>query len=166
MRKKALLIFILIFALLLCSCQGKQHNTLELLGSLLNVSGESLEGNGIFYYSEALEGELGYFSKADQFLMYGKDNVEHNFPKIEECAVFVSSRAPSELAIFKCYSASDTDEIERMCLERADEIKVALYNTQWRDKTEGISIVVYKRYVIFSFVENGSGVERKLKELI
>ena len=51
MRKKALLIFILIFALLLCSCQRKQQNTLEMLASLLNVSGESLEGNGIFYYS-------------------------------------------------------------------------------------------------------------------
>ena len=165
MIKKALLIFILIFVLIFCSC-AKQQSTQTLLVSLLEVSGESLEGNGIFYYSEALEGELGYFSKADQFLMYGKDNVEHNFPKIEACAMFVSSRVPSELAIFKCYSASDTDEIERMCLERADEIKVALYNTQWRDKTEGIRVIAYKRYVLFSFVENGSGVERKLKELI
>ena len=166
MRKKALLIFILIFALMLCSCQRKRQNTSDLLADLINVSGESLEGNGIFYFSEALEGELGYFSKADQLLMYGKDNVEYNFDKIESCAVFLSSRAPSELAIFKCYSASDTDDVERMCLERADDIKVALYNTQWREKTEGISVIAYKHYVLFSFVENGVGVERRFKELI
>ena len=166
MIKKALLIFILIFALIFCSCQKEQQSTQTLLVSLLEVSGESLESNGIFYFSDVDEGEIGYFSTEDKALMYGKDNAEHVFDKIESCAVFVSSRAPGELAVFKCYSASDTDDVERMCLERADEIKVALHNTEWREKSESISVKVHKRYVLFAFVQSVMTAEGRFKELI
>lgn len=165
MRKKALFIFVLVFALTLCSCASGKRSTQELLASILEVSGESLEENGIFYFSDVAEGEVGYFSEADKSLMYGKDNVKHIFDKIELCAVFLSSRVPSELAVFKCYSASDTDDVERMCLERADEIKVALHNTEWREKSESITVTVHKRYVLFAFVDNSASAEKRLKEL-
>ena len=162
--KKALLIFALIFGLMLSSC-SKNESAQTILASLLEVSGENFEDGGEVYFSDAYEGQIGYFSDTIKALMYGEDAAKNIFPLTESCAVFVSSREPSEIAVFKCYSASDTDEIERTLLERADEIKVMLHNTRWREKSEDISVIVHKKYVLLLFAENTRSVERKFKEL-
>ena len=164
MIKKALFIFALILALVLSGCSNNSENADMLLSELLAVSGENFEDSGIFYFCNSAEGEVGYLSKDDQALIFGKDSI--SFDKIHAYAGFVSARTPAELWVFKCHSASDTDDVVKMCLERADVIKVALRNTEWREKTKNISIKVYHRHVIFAFVEDARAVERKAQTLI
>lgn len=167
MKKKALLIFVLVFSLLLCGCAVRRsQSTDELLIKLLEISGEDFEDNGSFYFSEAGEGSLGYFSEEDKSLMYGENTVKQTFDKIESCAVFVCARVPGEIGVFKCYSSSDTDEVARMCLERADSIKILLKNSEWMEKSNNICVTVHKKYVLFSFCDNSQKLEKKLKQLV
>lgn len=166
MRKKALFIFALILATVLCSCaQTKKGSVNELLVELLEVSGENFEDNGIFYFSDAAEGEIGYFSNEDKSLMYGENSKEHIFDTLQAYAGFVSARAPAEIWIFECYSSSDTDTVIKMCMERADSIKVALHNTEWREKSENIVVNSHGHYVLFSFAEDSFAVENRLEEI-
>ena len=167
MNKHALLVFVIIFSLLFSSCTVKSSIGADnLLLELLRVSGEDIEGNGYVYVSFAIEGELGFFDDAKKVAMYGENATEGYFRCIEEYAIFVSSRVPSEIAVFKCFSLSDTDTVARMCLERADVLKVALRGTSYEGKSSAIEVTVIGRYVVFCFAENGRKVEEKFRELI
>ena len=128
--------------------------------------GESVEKNGSVFLLGADEGSLEYFSDEVKTLMYGENAIERYFSKVEDCAVYVCSHIPEELAIFKCYAASDTDEIAKMCLERADMIKVSLRGGAWKSKTEKIRVTIHRHYVVFSFTDDPEGIEKRIKNLL
>ena len=166
MIKKALFIFALLFAIVICSCaKTKKDNSGELLIELLEVSGEAFESNGQFYFSTSKEGEIGYFSDDDKILTYGADAKSYIFDNLRGYAGFVSAREPAEIWIFECYSSSDTDKVVKMCLERADILKIAHKNSSWREKSATIRVIPHKKYVLFVFAENAERVENRLKEL-
>jgi len=166
MIKKALFIFILTLSIVLCSCgESKKDRANELLQDLLAVSGEPFADNGIFYFSDAKEGEIGYFSKEAKRFAYGESADTDVFDKLRGYAGFVSARAPAEIWIFECYSSSDTDKVIRMCLERADALKIAHRNSEWREKSANIKVTSHRKYVLLAFVDNPYGVEKRLKEL-
>ena len=98
--------------------------------------------------------------------MYGEDSKERYFSKIEDFAIFTSARTAGELAVFKCYSRSDTDCVLEMCLRRADEIKVALRGSEYEEKSRTIKVGVYGDIVAFYFVEQPRKAENRLKGLI
>ena len=169
MKKKALFIFVLVICISFGSCSTKNAFSCEdILGEMLKVSGENVEGNGIIYFANADESTFGYLSQEDKELIYGKNRVEQLFDckKIEDYAMFFSTRGVGEIAIFKCYSRAYTKETARMCMERADEIKVLLRNSEWREKSEGIKVVIYKEYVLMIFAEQPHKVENRFKNLI
>ena len=153
--KKRIISYLLIIALagMLSSC-AKAPSCSELLISALEVSGESCERNGLFYFSEAIEGEAQYLSPQVIKSLYGEDAAARYFSLVEDFAIFVSQRTPGVLAILKCYSRSDTDEIAGMCLQRADAIKVGLRKSEYAEKSKSICVRVYKSFVVLHFVEN------------
>lgn len=167
MKKKALPVFLIIFAFVFVSCSERGGKSCDaVLSELLTVVGENQEKNGRIYLMSAYEGQIGYFSDGDKILMYGENAYEHCFPKIEDCTLYVSARIPEEIGVFKCYSRSDTDTVAKMCLERADMIKVVLRDSQWREKSENIRVCVHGHFVLFIFSDNPQRIESKFKAIV
>ncbi len=166
MFKKALSFF-LVFGLIfgMSSCADRVSCSV-LLSKALAVSGEDTDGNGYIYFSDSKEGSPTYFPDQLYSVMYGEGAKERYFSKIEDFAIFISQRTAGELAVFRCYSSSECDDIARMCLDRADEIKVALRGSEYEEKSRAIKVGVYGHIVAFYFVENVRKAEKKLKGLI
>lgn len=163
--KKLLPVFLIILSVLLSSCAvGRGESCDAVLYKLLPACAVGEQG-GTVYSLGASQVEEGYIGEELQRTLYG-EKAEKYFSLIEDCAIFLSAREPAEIAVFKCYSASDTDEIARMCLERADAIKVSLRNSAWRDKIKGIRVIVDRRFVVLLFVEDTAKVEEKLRQMI
>jgi hypothetical protein len=133
---------------------------------MLAVSGEDTEGNGLVFFAEASEGDIEYFSADICTAMYGEEAMQRYFSLIEDFAIFVSQRTAGELAIFRCYSRSDTDLIVKMCLCRADTVKVGLRGSEYEEKSKDIKVCVYDDIVAFYFVEQQKKAESKLSGLI
>lgn len=167
MKKKTLPVFLIILALLLTSCSAQSDKQCDaVLSRLLALNSENPARNGRIYLMSAAEGQIEYFSEEDKMLMYGENAYKHCFPKIEDCAIFVSVRIPEEIGVFKCYSSSDTDIVARMCLERADMIKVTLRDSQWRQKSENIRVCVHGHFVLFIFSDEPQRIESRFRELV
>ena len=164
--KKLLPVFLLL-ALLLSGCSsGKDINCETVLIKALAYTGGLSRENGRIFLLSAEEGSAEYFSDENKAILYGKKALEYSFEKIEDCAIFVSSSFPEEIAVFKCYSSSDTGEIASFCLSRADDIKVALRGTEWSAKAGRIRVSIYRRFVFFVFTEDPGRIEEKLRELV
>ena len=92
--KKALFVILIAMCLILSSC-GMSNNMscANMLSSLIKVSGEDIEGNGIVYFDDVEEGEIGYLSREDKVLLYGENRVCQLFDgnKIEDYAMFFST---------------------------------------------------------------------------
>ena len=163
--KKLLPVFLLI-AFIISGCSARKDMGCEdIMIRMLCYTNESSRENGKIFLLSAQEWENEYFSDENKAILYGDKAFEHSFEKIEDCAIFVCSRYPEEIAIFKCYSRSDTKEITQMCMLRADSIKVALRGTEWSEKAEMIKISVHKRFVIMSFTDDPAKIEEKLRAL-
>ena len=164
MKRRSLSVFLLVLCILFASCTAREN--MDCSAIISKLMGESAEKNGRVFLLGAQEGNLEYFSDDIKKLMYGENSLERYFSKIEDCAVYVSSHVPEEIAVFKCYSRSDTDEIAKMCLERADMIKVSLRGGAWRSKIEKIRVTIHRQYVVFSFTDDPQEIERKIKNML
>lgn len=164
MTRRSLSVFLITLCLLLVSCSTQKSASCDVIIS--RVLAENAEKNGQIFLLGAEEGRLEYFSDQTKMLMYGENSLKNYFSKIEDCAVYVSSHIPEELAIFKCYSRSDTDDIVKMCLERADMIKVSLRGSSWQEKTEKIRVTAHRRFVVFSFTDDPQRIEERIKNLL
>lgn len=153
-------------ALAFCGCSDSTPDAYSLLCGVLLCSGEDIDGSGYIYSSTAEEGNLGYLSQEMMATLYGDNYSEHIAPLVEECSVFLSSRGVGELAVFKCYSRSDTDLVLKALLKRADTLKVGLRNTAWEEKSRGIEIKIKGKYLLFCFVENTDRAAEKFAALI
>lgn len=115
--KRMSCIAITIILLLFTSCSNKSLSAEEILSDVcpdLNLSA------GHLYLSNSEEGSEHYMSPALFSVIFGKEIPE----AVKEYAVFVSSfDVPFEIAVFKCYSSSSCDEVERLCLSRLDDLK-------------------------------------------
>lgn len=161
------LVFIFLISVFCTGCSsGEDAHCEDILPELLAVSGEDFEGNGEIYFGNSAEGELGYLSESMKAKLYGESEAELAFSKIEDYALFLSSRVPGEIAIFKCYSASDTDTVAAMCLERADTLKVALRGSEWEGKSEKIRVTIHRRYVVMSFTDHSQKVIDRFRSLV
>ena len=164
--KRSLSIFLLVLCLALSSCSSKNASCVDILSGLIDLGSEEARKNGQMFLLSAEEGQIEYFSAQNQVLMYGKEAAEHCFSKIEDCAIFTSSHTPEEIAVFKCYSASDTDEIAKMCLSRSDDIKIALRGSVWQEKSEKIRVTIYRRFVVFAFTDQPEAIESRVRGFV
>ena len=163
---KKYIAFAVIAALTFCSCaRTAKKSTFDVLCELIAYSGENEDGI-ILYSSTARLGELGYIDDSVKRTLYGEKYVEECFPLMEEYAISVSGRYAGEIAVFKCYSRSDTDVIAQMCLERADLIKVALSGTELEEKSRAIRTEIHGRYVLFSFSDHSDKIAEYFLRLV
>ena len=107
--------------------------------------------NGYIFLKNADENSIFFMPKKTKDIMYSQ-KFESAIDSTKDFSIYVSASTPYEIAIFECYSRNDTDEILRMCYERADEKKIALRFREM-ERVE-IEIEVYKNYVIFVFTES------------
>ena len=160
MKKRSLSVFLLVMCMLLVGCSSQKNISCErVLSHVLADMAVNTERNGQVFLLSADEGQIEYFPDQTKMLMYGENSLKNCFPKIEDCAIYVSAHILEEVAIFKCYSSSDTDEIVKMCLERADMIKVSMKGSSWQEKTEKIRVTVHRHFVVFSFTDDSQEIE-------
>ena len=146
---------------LLCSCASVEAVSCgDAIAAGLSVIGG--EACGQIYLANAEEGSLEYFSEELKLLIYGEHGAERILSRLEDHALYVSSREPSEISVMLCRTRGDTVETAALCLERADTVKVALRGTEWSEQSENIIVSVKGRYVITVFCENARAVERKI----
>ena len=110
---------------------------------------------GSTYLSAAEEGSEKYLSDHLIESLYGKKAKEENFSLIEDYAIYLSSfAAPYEVAIFKCFSSSDTDTVASMCLQRADVLAVVLRDTGFSYLSERVNVTVRGHFVVMLVAED------------
>ena len=151
MKRLMLGVLILMLCVLSCSCakEGKSASLLleERLARIENLP------QGEIYRSDAAEGEAGYFSERLRRTVYGERDAEHCFGLIEDYAIYLCSFAePCELAVFRCYAASDADRVAEMCLSRIEYLRIVLAGTDFRARADRATVTVDGRVVIMTLV--------------
>ena len=119
-------IFSLLLALifLLCSCQKEKTPCEELLRVGLDYGIDRYNENGYVFLKNVDESSVFFMSDKTKCSMYG-EKFKSTLNGTADFAIYTSASNCYELAVFECYAKNDTDEVLRMCYERADEIKIA-----------------------------------------
>lgn len=159
------------FALVFCTfmlygCSKRDADAYSVLAALVIASGEDFEQNGYVYSSRASEGDAEYLPRDTLATLYGEKYIEYWDETVEECALFLCTRGVGEIAVFKCYSRSDTETVSTMLLERADELKVALRHTEWEEESGEISIEVKGKYLLFAFTRRSEQLSKDFRSLV
>ena len=148
-------VLILACCLNFCSCLRVNKSCAEILEEIMSDT-EQLP-TGKIYSSHCEMGSDGYFPEAMRKAMYGEDS-DRWLSLTEEYALFVSSSGiPSEIAVFKCYSATDARSLEFMCLNRAELLRTALRGTGFSELCDKIYVAREGRAVLFIMTENYRG---------
>ena len=140
----------LCLGMVLCICLtacGKQPVSAETLLLELMAEYESLP-DGVIYRSGAEEGEAGYPSPELMESLYGA-NAAEVLELVEDYAIYLSSFAmPIELAVFRCYSATDAHQVEAMCLNRREALRVALRGTELEELSDSLQVQCKGRLIV------------------
>ena len=152
-------------AMLLCVACGREPMATADILRELEAEAESLPA-GERYTSTAEEGSDGYCSADLRRSLYGED-AEEIFETVEEYAIYLSSAAkPYEIAVFRCYSATDAHRVALMCMERAELLRVALHGTDWETFADGATVLCRGHYVVLSLTDEPRAVEERAKRLL
>ena len=120
-----LIFFALLFALF--SCGKKEISASEVLDDVLSKIEKLPKGS--FLRAGSAEGSEEYLSEKLCITLYGERDAKDIFPLIEDFSIYLCSfEYPFEVAVFKCYSRSDTDAVAQMCFLRGDVVKVLLHS--------------------------------------
>ena len=104
--------------------------------------------SGETYLKSAEEGSAGYLDQSMINTLYGKEGASV-FLLIEDYAIYISSFAvPYEVAVFKCYSRSDSDSVAELCLERIETLKVILRDSEHFELVQRARVEIKGRYVV------------------
>lgn len=149
------------FALLLfISCSNKGLSAEEVLNDVcpdLNLSA------GHLYLSNSEEGSEHYMSPALFSVMFGREKPE----AVKEYAVFASSfDVPFEIAVFKCYSSSSCDEVERLCLSRLDVLKRFYKDSEYSYIIDDAFVMHDGNFAIMVVSENEKDISSALKKIL
>jgi hypothetical protein len=164
--RKSIRIFalLLVFVFLFCSCKTEKKTCEELLRVGLEYGINGYADNGYVFLKNVEKTSVFFMSEKTRSLMYGQ-KFDSVLEATKDFAIYVSASSPYEIAIFECYSKNDTDEILRMCYERADDKKIALRFGEFERASMEILVEVYKKYVIFVFTESSDQNEGTINEV-
>lgn len=161
--KKISCVLLIILLVSFSACKKAEPSTEELLSSITNEM-PSLS-YGTIYLSTADEGTRHYMSSALFSVLYG-DGSEAPRSLIEEFAIYLSSfQLPCEVAVFKCYSPSDTERIEKMCLMRLSSLKKHFKATPHESVAEQATIIKKGSFVIMALSKDLPDLERIISKL-
>ena len=155
MKRKKLVCFIKFICILLAllslgSCDSEKSAE-EILFSI--TQGQDSLPNGTVYTRSAPEGSQNYLSGSMIKTLYHESAEEYEFTLIEDFAIYLSSFAkPCEIAVYKCYSRSDTDLIASMCLKRIEKLRIMLAQTAFCEIPENAKIDIKGRFVIVTML--------------
>lgn len=114
---------------------------------------DGYKSTGVLFLRDAEIGSTFYMSDAKIISVYG-EKFKSAIASCEDFAIYFSSSEPYEIAVFKCLSRNDADEILKMCFERSDDKKVGLRFTGWEQASKAIIVSEYRNYVIFIFADS------------
>ena len=147
-----IVVSVLFLAVSLVSCKGESRSAEEMLSSLM-ADTQGLPA-GEIYVKGAKEGESAFFSQSLCESMYGARAAEL-LTLTEDFAIYMASVvAPYEIAVFKCYSATDAEKLAALCRKRAEELRVLLSKTEWRELCDSAKIKVDGRIVVMTVTGN------------
>ena len=145
--KKYICFLLIISFLFLASCSAKSASASEIFYTVYEKL--SPVSYGEIYFSNQDKGTKHYMSSALFSTVYGDGVPLAEADLIEEYAIYLSSFAlPCEIAVFKCYSPSDTPKIEQMCIRRLDFLKKHFKNTEYENILDTASVISSGKYVI------------------
>ncbi|MBR2354270.1 MAG: hypothetical protein IKA76_07215 [Clostridia bacterium] len=148
--------------LLLGSCGQNKQSPDEILEVLTQAVGEL--PRGVIYRSRAEEGEESYPPSAVLRAMYGESAED----LIRQCdfAIYLSSFAkPYEIAVLTAPSADHARKIHALCLSRADDLRVALTETDFVSLADEIRIYRSGRTVIMGMTPNSDAFYSAVRRL-
>lgn len=162
---KRLFVIILSFlcAASLLSCKSRTRSAEQVLEEIsLSLSLPA----GELYFSGAEETSPSYLSPELAKTLYGKDS-ERYLALTEEYAIYLSGFAkPYEIAVFKCYSASDTDALAEMCLSRAELLSVLLRDTDAQSFVGNARIFSKGKYTVMVICDTPNAAEKAIKRAL
>lgn len=148
-----------------CSCQKESRSCEELLLSSLEYGIDGYGNSGVLFLKNVDKDSVFFMSDARIIGAYGK-RFKASIDSCEDFAIYFSASDPYEIAIFKCYSKNDAEDILRMCYERSDEKKIGLRFTEWEEQSKFIEIGEYKSFVFFVFTDSQSRNEAICEQII
>ncbi len=155
--------FLLILAVCLYGCVRSDIRAEDLLYS---ICAELELPSGETYLSFAEEGSKGYFSTDMMKNTYGKE-AEKIFSLLSDYAVYFSSFAyPYEVAVLKCRSRSDVNKVAALLQKRADEVSIALRDTELSSFADNNLVLIKGRLVISVRSEDPDKTRKLLSELL
>ena len=99
-------------------------------------------------------------------VMYGA-NAKDVFELIEEYSIYLcAAGAPYEVAVFKCYSSSDSDSVAALCLGRADALSVLLRGTEYADIARNSAVCVKGKYTVMVIAPDPEKAEEIAKGIL
>ena len=144
-RSLFLSVLVLAVCISLLGCGEPQGSCAEALDDLLS---DTPLPAGERYAFGADEGENGYLSPETARALYGEDS-EGTLALCADFAIFISSRPnPFEAAVFRCYSATDTDVVAEMLLQRIADVQISLRDTSIAGAYDTAYVEVRGREVI------------------
>lgn len=144
---KKIILFLLLVSLLLfllSSCR-KTESAEDILLSITKELDSLPYGN--LYLKSAEEGDAAFLNEEIIKALYGDGAVEYEFSLIEDFAVYLCPKEPCEVAVFKCYSSSDTDVIATMCLRRTDALCILLEGTPYNNIPKNAKVDISGHFV-------------------
>lgn len=110
--------------------------------------------DGFTYLKSAEEGDDNFLPSSTISILYGSDSQNNEFTLIEDYAIYISSFAvPCEIAVFKCYSSSDTQIIASMCLERISSLSFLLQESDFRMLVDNAKVEIYGKFVVMTMAQ-------------
>ena len=146
MKKTVSLVLMLFIILSSLSSCAEDRSAEDILLSITNGIDDLPYGN--LYLKSAEEGSAMHLPEASLISLYGEDAIGYEFTLIEDYAIYLCTKSPSEVAVFKCYTHSDTELIATMCLKRIDTLRILLEGTPYKDIPK-IIIGINKFFIIF-----------------
>lgn len=146
------------------SCGRRSLSVVEILLRLEETAGELPAGER--YYSGVEEGYEGDLPSDLRNALYGEDS-EEIFETVEEYAMYLSSAAkPAQIAVFRCYSATDAHRVTLMCMERVELLRVALRGTDWEAFVDGAVVLCRGRDVLLCLTDCAQSMEKQAVRLL
>lgn len=156
-----LLCVVLLFGV---SCGRSSFSVAEILLRLEDAAEELPAGER--YYSGVEEGYEGALPSALRDALYGEES-EEIFETVEEYAMYLSSAAkPAQIAVFRCYSATDAHRVTLMCMERIELLRVALRGTEWEAFVGGAVVTCRGRDVLLCVTDSPRSMEQQANRLL
>ena len=146
------------------SCGRSSLSAAEILSRLEETAGELPAGER--YYSGVEEGYEGGLPSDLRNSLYGEES-EEIFETVEEYAIYLSSAAkPAQIAVFRCYSATDAHRVTLMCMERSEALRTALRGTEWEAFVDGAVVLCRGRDVLLCLTDCAQSMEKQAVRLL